>query len=46
MLSTLMRREWLMFIRNPMKLIGGILNSIVGIIIVGVFFVNEIPSSD
>lgn len=40
MFLTLLRREWIMFIRNPMKLIGGILNAIVGIIIVGVFFIN------
>lgn len=40
MLATLMRREWLMYIRNPMKFIGGVLNAIVSVIIVGVFFVD------
>jgi hypothetical protein len=45
MLQTLLLREWLMFIRNPMKLIGAVLNAIVGVVIVGVFFLNEIPSS-
>lgn len=35
-----------MFVRNPMKLVGNILNAVVGMIIVGVFFVNEIPTGD
>jgi hypothetical protein len=29
-----------------MKLIGSLLNTIVGVIIIGVFYINEIPSSD
>lgn len=37
-------RERVVYFRNPMKLAGALLNAIVGIIIVGVFFVNEIPS--
>jgi hypothetical protein len=44
MLAMLMRREWLMFIRNPMKFVGAILNALVGVVIVGVFYMNSIPS--
>lgn len=46
MFNILLRRELTIFFRNPMRLIGCILNAIVGIIIVGVFYLNEIPSTD
>jgi hypothetical protein len=45
MFLTLLQREWLLFVRNPMRFFGCILNAIVGIIIVGFFYLDEIPSA-
>ena len=45
MFMTLMGRELTLFIRNPKNVVAVIANIVIGVVIVGLFFINEIPSS-
>lgn len=44
MFSLLLRREWMNYIRNPMKFFGMIGNALIMFVILGVFFIDSIPS--
>lgn len=44
MFTLLLQREWMNYLRNPMKFFGMIGNSLIMLIIVGVFFIDSIPS--
>jgi hypothetical protein len=46
MFTLLFRREWMNYIRNPMKFFGMIGNALIMLIIVGVFFIDSVPSID
>jgi hypothetical protein len=44
MFKLLLQREWANYIRNPMKFFGMIGNTLIMLIIVGVFFLDSVPS--
>jgi len=46
MFKLLLAREWLNYKRNPMKFGGMIGNAFIMVIILGLFFINSMPSID